>query len=281
MATYYGVKGSSNWNSGAWSTVSAKDATRTGSGVTPTAADDCILDDWTSDGGGSVWTVNATTCVCKSLNCAGYAGTLAFGANRLGVSGSVTFAAGQGITSAGTSGELRLNASGTITMAGLIFPGRVVLAVSATYTLAGSLDITGILSIAAGTCIFSGPYDVSCGDLIIYGSCFLVLPAGRRLNVSNSITLAGVASTTVGFIATGLRSDTASSKIYLAYTGASNGLNVAGGAFTDVDFSTYSAPLKNLVTWYGAITRTAGITVGTNGMIGGLLLNPGLSGGLR
>ena len=245
MATYYGVKGSSNWNSGNWSTTATKDATRTGSGVTPTASDDCILDDWSSDGGGVTWTINATTCVCKTLNCTGYAGVLAFATGRLSASGSVTFDNTHTITSTGTAGELRFSAAGTLTLDGLTFPGSIVYSTGGTFPLAGTTDITGTLTLG-GSVAFSGAYDITCGTLVLssVGTTSKIV-AGRTLNVLTAIN-----ASVNGFGTVTLSSGTASSEAFLHFSGAAADCKIAGITFLDINCA---HPINN---WYGVNNGT-------------------------
>lgn len=249
MATYYGVKGSSNWNSGNWSTTSAKDASRTGSGVTPTASDDCIIDDWTSDGGGVIWTVNATSCVCKSLVCTGYAGDLAFTASQiLAISGNITFA--NTMTISGT-GILRPAASGTLTMAGLTFPGTVSFTSSLTVTLTGNLTITNGLDLLS-TVTFAGAYNITCGNLLLGGSKTITLVSGQTLTILSSIV-----SAANQFGANKIQSGTASSSTAFIYQGTTANCKIAGMQFTDIDASSSSVPIFN---WGGGtLTRCTNI----------------------
>jgi hypothetical protein len=257
-ATYYGVRRNSNWNSGSWSTTATKDATRTGSAVTPTATDDCILDDWTSMGGGVVWTVNATTCVCKTLTMTGYAGDLAFTAGQtLGISGNITFANTHTLSGTGT---LQLKAAGTITMAGLTFPGSVMTVDTATYTLAGDLNITGNLNIGVATPTFAGAYNITCAAFYFYGTT-LTLVSGQTLTVSTTLNLDSGAGVSVATI----KSSTASSDTYLHFNGLASASRVVGMTFTDVNAA------HALDNWYGGtLTRTTGITNRTSADIGGV-----------
>lgn len=245
MATYYGVKGSSNWNSGNWSTTATKDATRTGSAVTPLATDDCILDDWTSDGGGVTWTVNATSCVCKTLVCTGYAGAIAFtAAQQLAASGSVTFDGTHTISGTGT---LRFNAAGTLTMDGITFPGNLTLGASFTLTIPENTIITGTFTVAAVTSVLSGAFNLTCANLIITATASLSLVAGKTLTVSTSITAMANSTTTI-------KSVTASSDAFLLFNGLASACKVGGMTFTDINCANV---INN---WYGGtLTRTTGI----------------------
>jgi hypothetical protein len=297
MATYYGVKGSSNWNSGNWSLTSAKDATRTGSGVTPTASDNCILDDWSSDGGGVTWTINATTCACQTLNCTGYAGTLAFtSSQKLTVSGSVTFTSSMTCTGAGNltvstgtiatggiavsittlslTGSVTMNTNGT-TWGNIDIDNAITLTLTSNLTCSGSLYIKNGLT-------FSGAYNISCGTLkqtfFWSGSTTLTIVSGQTLTVTTSLLLSG---DYVGSYTITVRSGTASSAAYLTYQGTVANCKIAGVTFTDIDASGSAQGLDN---WYGGtLTRCTNITNRTSTDIGGggLIRHPGMNGGLN
>lgn len=272
MATYYGVKGSSNWNSGNWSTTSAKDATRTGSGVTPTASDDCILDDWSSDGGGVTWTINATTCVCKTLNCTGYAGALVFTSGQvLTVAGSVTFTNAMTCTGAG---NLTVSGAGTITTGGIsVGISNLVLSAAITInsagttwvtvsvsgtrtiTLASALSCTTLSTGATGgqTVTFAGAYDITCANFYhATGSSITTVKfvAGQTITVSTSLFLNGNSAS----LGAAVQSATASSDTFLHYDGAAADCHVGFMLFTDVNCA---HPIDN---WHGGtLTRTTGI----------------------
>lgn len=158
MANRYWVGGNGNWDATAgtkWATTSGG----AGGAAVPTASDDVFLDNGT--GTGNV-TVSATS-VAKSLDCTGYVGTLTMNA-QLTVSGSVTLVSGMAV--AGTS-TLVVDATGTITSAGLAIPWAVTLApaTTGTITLADNWDVDGLLTLGssanvtkvlAGNTIYAG-----------------------------------------------------------------------------------------------------------------------------
>jgi hypothetical protein len=262
-ATYYGVKGNSNWNSGNWSTTATKDATRTGSGVTPLATDTCILDDWTSDGGGVVWTINSAA-VCGVTTFTGYAGELAFGAQRLSVSGDTTFASGMTISSTGTAGTLRTNAALTLNMAGKTFPGSMELYANTTTTLSSALNVTGTLLVSGGSATaFAGAYDISVGILSFGGQYTLVVPSDQTLTVVSGIN---IAANSFGTANLALKSGTASSHFHLIYQGTADNCKIAGLSAIDVDASESAQPIN---IWLGSVTRCTNVYTRTSADIGG------------
>ncbi len=250
MATYYGINAGGNWSAGAtWSTISTKDVTRVGGSTAPTNADDCILDDYS----GAV-TIDATSCVSKSLNCTingNYAGTLTFTATKsLTVSGSVTVAST--MTLAGT-GRLTINATSTLTSAGLTFPGDITFSSSTTTTLVGNLVITGTLTFPAG-CIMAGAYDITCTTFVQTSTSgqTAALVAGQTLTISSIWQ-----GCTTGFAAVNLKSATASAATYITYQGTAANCKVAGGVFTDIDASGSAQAIDN---WFGGtLTRCTNI----------------------
>jgi hypothetical protein len=73
MATLYAINAGGNWSASAtWSTTATKSAARTGGAGTPTAADDCIIDDYS----GAVTIDSGSTRLCRSLNANGRTATL-------------------------------------------------------------------------------------------------------------------------------------------------------------------------------------------------------------
>lgn len=238
-ATYYGVKGSSNWTSGNWSTTSTKDATRTGSGVTPTASDTCILDDWTSDGGGVTWTIDSTSAVCGVVDTTSYAGTLNFGTGRLAASGNVTI--GTGLTVAGT-GTLRINAAGNLDGGGKTIP---ILDLNAPVSTALQSNLTvGTLLVNSSNAAFTGAYDVTTNILTFYTSgATLTFPAGQTLTVKTEINMA-----LNGFGKATLKSSSGTD-MNLAYSGLASAAKIAGATFTAVAASGTNMPLYN---WFGS-----------------------------
>lgn len=121
--------------SGNWS-----DATKWVGAATPTASDDVVINGTS----GAAVTIDTSTCVAKSLTCTGYTGNIRFNASQtLTVSGNVLFAATHTLTSTGT---LAVNATATITSAGLTFPGSLTLIGTSTITLGDNWIVAGTLS---------------------------------------------------------------------------------------------------------------------------------------
>lgn len=134
MATRTIANGGGNWSAnGTWV-----------EGAAPTASDDVVA----TATSGNV-TVNTTTCVAKSVDLTGYVGLLTFTASQiLTVSGNVKFVAGMTLAGGGT---LRLDTGGTLTSAGLTFPGSVTFNSASTWTLADDWTVTGNVIHATAT----------------------------------------------------------------------------------------------------------------------------------
>jgi hypothetical protein len=186
MATYYAVNAGGNWSAGGtWSVISAKDVTRVGGVTQPTAADDCILDDYS----GAV-TVDTTTCLCKTAVFTGHTAVFTFTASqKLTASGSVTFAATHTLDGTGT---LAFAAAATLTMGGLTFPGSVSLA-GTTLTFAADTTVTGSLTSASGTNVLNGTTMHVGGSLTVScGTASNTLYCNLTINTAGTITFGAV-----------------------------------------------------------------------------------------
>lgn len=186
-ATYYAIQGGGNWNSS--STWAASTGQTVGGAGTPTATDDVIVDGTLT---GTV-TINATTCVAKSLDATSSAGTINFSSGqKLTVSGNVSL----GGTISGTS-TLAINATSTITPNGVTFPG--VFSIGAvTVTLASDFNVGSLATTGAAT--LNGAFNLNdAGGLSlvtggISGTATIVFTgtgtwSGNQLTVSNNVTI--------------------------------------------------------------------------------------------
>lgn len=181
MANRYVRSTGGNWNTaGTWESASgAKDAV-----AVPAATDDVFC-----DGQSGQVTVDGTTCVAKTVNCAdigtgAYASTMTFTAAQiLTVSGSVTFVSGMVIAGTGT---LTINASGTITSAGKRLTGALTFSATNTCTLADALTIDGTLTLTAAT-TFSGAFNITCNALTCNGAVTHTISG--NINVANALTI--------------------------------------------------------------------------------------------
>lgn len=251
MATLYAMNAGGNWaTAGSWSTVGDKDANRAAnpSSAAPTTSDDCILDDYS----GNI-TVNTTSCAAKTLTCTGYTGTLTFTSGQiLQCNGNCTF--DNTMTLSGT-GTLRFGvAAVTLTMDGLTFPGSISFtAFNTTLTLTGNLTITGSLTITS-LFTFSGAYNVTCGILYLVSSYDLTLVSGQTYTITDFLLI--VNANSIG-ASIGVKASTASSAVYLNYSGTAANCKIFGRYFTDIDASGSAVALLN---WHGGtLTRTENI----------------------
>ena len=188
MATYYGVNAGGNWSAGAtWSTVSAKDATRVGGAVQPTATDTVVLDDYS----GNV-TVDTTTCICSTLDMTGYMVSLAFTAGkRLVVIGNCTLA---GTTGTGTLclGD-STNSTCALNVGGVTFSGKIEMSGTGIKTLYSDWIVTGVVQAVGANHVViqasSGTFTISsAGGFWVSQSPSLVGFTGGNLSIKFRIT---------------------------------------------------------------------------------------------
>lgn len=268
MATYYAVNAGGNWATGAtWSTVSAKDASRTGGSTAPTSADTCILDDYSGNVAAS-----SSGNYAAVLNCTGYTGTLTIASSRaITISGDVTLSASMATSGTGTlyvngagatvitngvavtyyvilnmATSVSLNTNGTTFPKVTITPGS-----SCTITLLSDLQATTISCSVGYAITFSGEHDITC-DTFQYtytSTASMTFVAGRTLTVNNTLYISGALTNTIT-----IKSGTASSDTYLHYNGTAANCRVFGVIFTDVNCA------HDIVNWCGStLTRTTGI----------------------
>lgn len=136
--------------------------------------------------------------------------------------------------------------------------------VAATVTLPSTLTLTGTFSIYANSATFSGITTLNCSNFVGNGlltstSLTYTFPAGMTMNVSNSILLSGIIEYTGTNVPLIIKSGTASSPIYINYTGSfGNGL-VTDTSFTDVQFT--GIPINDIsqVSNQPTLTRTTGV----------------------
>jgi hypothetical protein len=132
MANRYAKTGNRNWNiATAWSATSSAGTDNAG---IPTVNDDVIFD----TGATGTMTVNATTCVAKTITCMSANNKIALGTNRkLSLYGNMTLFAN--MTLSGTS-PIWFNADATIKSAGKTIPNLQI--DTANITLNGNLTAT-------------------------------------------------------------------------------------------------------------------------------------------
>lgn len=144
VGSRYWVGGSGTWDSVATTHWAASSGGAAGESA-PTSTDDVFLD--ANSGGGTI--TLGSQAVCQSCDMTGLASTFADGGNAWSINGSLTLASGMTFTGAG--GDLRMEASGTITSNGVTMPMNFVL-VAGTTTLADAATFSGtICSIAASS----------------------------------------------------------------------------------------------------------------------------------
>ncbi len=236
----------------------------------------------------------AASSACGSVNCTGYTGTLAFGANTITLSGlagvnSVTFSSGMTITA--TSGTIISNQSGGTsiwTANGKTFPSTIVLngSSSPVFSFADAWNITGALSLGGGTKTLGGAGSITVGTNLTVnadtaGGCTVILGGtgtwsgtntlsnNLTINTSGTITLSG----TLSYSASGSRTLT-----YTAGTVSAGSstlslegdctLNTAGISWFNVTLNAAMTVTNNsLCTITGTLTHVTGnkVWAGTAG----------------
>ncbi len=152
FAATFKLIGSGNWSDGAiWDQ---------GGVNIPTATDDVVLDNAYNV------TVDTTTAVAKTLDMTGSAGILTItNAMKLSVSGSVTLASGK-FTAGGTTANLTMLSTGTLTTAGNTMGAMTFSGASQIFTLGDSLLATGTFVLSAGT-FNAGTYNITANNFSI------------------------------------------------------------------------------------------------------------------
>lgn len=243
----------------------------------PTQNDDCFL-----DGSSPACEINATTCVCSTLDCSNYTNTLTFTASQTLTSyGSVTFVSGMTISGTGT---LKLAGSGTLTSGTKTFPGSILFKGCGTCTLADDATITGSVTAESTNVSINGAFnfniatDLTLTGVSIAGTATIVMNGTGSISCSN---ISSVITINLTFNTTG--TITISGTIYyktktLTYTagtitvtsstldlrGACT-INTAGMSWNNVTFKTAGTytlssdmDVNGNLYWGGAIT-TSGV----------------------
>lgn len=147
MADRYWVGGTASWDGTAGTKWSATSGGAGGASV-PTTADDVFFD---ANSTGTVTIASGNT-GAKSINCTGFAGTIA-GTAAISVAGGVTLVAGMTYTHTGT---ITFTGTGTLTTAGKTFSGVTVNGAGIALTLGDALN-TGPRSIT----VTQGTFDAN------------------------------------------------------------------------------------------------------------------------
>lgn len=255
MATYYAIHAGGNWGTaGTWSTISAKDATRTGNGAVPTNADTVILDDWS---GNVTFTGTGT---CKNLDCVSngnYAGTLALGANSFNFTTVGTLTLSNSMNFTATTGAINVSANITITSNSKKIPGTLSFTGTLTLTLIDDLNAT-IITHNNGAITQAGAFNITCDTFrgsptSSSANPMFILFAGKTLTITTKLLLSSSLET---FNYT-LKTTTASSSGFLVYQGTLANQMVMGVIFTDIDASSSNVEIQN---WKGGtLTRISNI----------------------
>lgn len=239
MATYFKRNVNTNWNQNtSWSTVSSASATN--AGTFPKAGDTA-----TFDAGSASCTVNVAS-ACTILDMTGYAGIILM-TSSLTMTGNTCTLGG----SFDGAGEFIFAGTTTINPNGVSL-GYVTLGSSSTRTLTSTFSCFS-LKVGLGISTTLTGADIQTNTLTIYNKGELTIEAGRTLTLTN-FYIDGLEGFT-----TSLVSDTASSPIYVNFTGNEDDSVIALATLTDVEF-TSTRKMKN---WWGTNTRVTNCDVTT------------------
>ena len=172
------------------------------------------------------------------------------------------------VTTTGSTLELgSITGSITLAISGLTL-NNLYISQNVTYNFPTTLNLTGNFSgfnVSAG--VVDGATTINCANLNFLSTAAaagsMTFQAGTTINVSNSILLSGALLNTGGNSPEIIKSDTASSPIFINYSGTAANAVVSNTSFTDVQFTglpvyNYSQS-SNLPT----LTRTTGVTLVT------------------
>jgi hypothetical protein len=234
MPTYYkrDNTGTTDWNlSTSWSTVGSTSSTNSGTFPSSTTADPVIFDANSSD-----CTVNSINRTCTSITFAGYTNTITMSFN-ITVSGNITFGAIMQVHPVG-SGILIMNASGTLTSNGFVWPKEFRFnGTSQTFTIASDMTFGGVLSTTgAVTAVnLAGSRTITCNSGVT--ATITIAGAGTTLRIAGGTTSGGFSTCDLvlysGTIILGSISKGAASFIYTAGTVDATGSSLSlSGAVT-------------------------------------------------
>lgn len=240
MANRYAVA-TGNWNAtGTWSASSGGSA----GASAPVAGDNVFLD----AASGAITVTLSVQGACSTLTCTGFTGTLALLYNVLTVAGNVTLAPTMAVTVT-TTGKINVSGTLTLTTNGCVVPFLQFVGYGGVVTFADNVTVDTLVFATYTT--FVGAVTVTCARLLSVPLNNVVLPPGLVLVVTTQLYLS------LSSIGSGeIRSSTASSPVFLVFTGTPAECRVAQIKFTDIDASR-GGRIDN---WYGnTLTRCKNI----------------------
>jgi len=230
MADRYWVGGTASWDGTAgtkWATTSGG----AGGASVPTTADDVFFSALST----GTCTIATGNTGAKSINCTGFAGTIA-GTGAITVAGSVTLVAGMTYTHTGT---MTITGTGTLTTAGKSFTNVVVDGSGITLTLGDALNISGrTLTVTQGT-FNTANFSVTGVSVSSSNSNVRTISLG-----SSTLTLSS-GSTGIDFTtSTNLTFNAGTSQLNLSSSSAT--LSGGGQTFYNVSFTNTSAGARQI-----------------------------------
>lgn len=223
MADRYWVGGTANWDGTAgtkWSTTSGG----AGGASVPTSADAVFFTNLST----GTCTISTGNTGAASINCTGFAGTIA-GTAAITVSGSVTLSAGMTYSHTGT---MTFNGTGTLTTAGKTFSAISVNGVGITVTLGDALNIsTRNLTVTGGT-FNTANFSVTASFLSSSNSNTRTITLG-----SSTVTLSSTTLPLSFLTSTNLTFNANTSQITLSGAPSTLSFSASGQTFYNVSFT--------------------------------------------
>jgi len=260
MAAKYARAGGGNWSADAtWSTTSGGAADTTA----PTAADDVFL----NASSGNV-TIDTLTCLCRSINCTGYTGTLQHNTTTLLSIGDATagasnialkFVAGMTYTPTGSTSPAIAFVSTSATVQTIDFAGKTTANVTFNATSNGSWQYTGqhVTGTTTTVTLTKGTLDIN-GQTCSWGLFNSDNSNTRALTLgAASITCTGGGNAWTINTATGMTLSANNAGCTITLSGAAANF-LAGNGFTynDVVFTGSGALYFSGTTNFRNVTRT-------------------------
>jgi len=189
-------------------------------------------------------------------------GTLTITNVRYGGSGTLTYTSG----TVSATGTLTLTGTPTLNVGSITWTNISGLnGAQPSVVLTSGLTCTGTFKLgtgSSGSASFTGAFNLSCGTFDLPGGTDLTFPAGQTITVTSTIIMAGASS---GANIPLLKSGTASSSMFLNFTGTINNNKVFMASYTDVDASGSTQAIQDyfLGNPGGTLTRTTNI-IGVN-----------------
>ncbi len=187
-----------------------------------------------------------------------------------GTSNTLTYTSSTGtVTTTGSTLALSTVTTGiTLNISGLTLGNLFLSNVGVSVALPSTLTLTGTLSSSQNSFTFTGITTLNCANFVntsltADGSFIYTFPAGATINVSNSLFLQGAVEYNGSNSPLIIKSGTASSPIYINYSGTAANAVVSNTSFTDVQFTGLPVYDYSQTSNTPTLLRTTGVTLVT------------------